>query len=53
MLAGFTQRQIGKQLGIPELEVSRIETGRVAPDAERKKQIAAILERKTFELFDS
>ena len=51
-LQGLTQRQLAEQVGTREIEISRIETGRSAPDGPMKQRIAAVLEKPTFELFD-
>ena len=51
VLKGLTQRQLAEKVGTREIEISRIETGRVAPDAAMKQRIATVLEKPTFELF--
>jgi len=53
VLRGLTQRQLADSLGKPENEISRIETGRSIPDPETKRRIAEVLQKPTFELFDS
>lgn len=40
-------------VGVREIEISRIETGRVTPDAGIKERIANVLQKPTFELFDN
>lgn len=49
---GLTQLQLADQVGTREIEISRIETGRVCPAAEIKQRIAAALGKPTFELFN-
>ena len=44
--------QLAEQVGVKEIEISRIETGRVTPDAAMKRRIATILGKPTFEIFD-
>lgn len=51
-LAGLTQRQLAEKVGTREIEISRIETGRVRPDAEMKQRIAGVLQKPGIELFD-
>ena len=53
MLKGITQRQLAELVGTREIEVSRIETGRVTPDTAMKQRIALVLGKPTFELFDN
>ncbi len=52
MLKGITQLQLAEQVGTREIEISRIETGRVTPDGAMKQRIALILQKPTFEIFD-
>lgn len=52
VLRGITQRKLAELVGTKEIEISRIETGPVAPDAAMKQRIAMILGKPTFELFD-
>ena len=52
VLKGHTQRQLAELVGTREIEISRIETGRVTPEADMKQRIAAVLGKPTFELFD-
>jgi transcriptional regulator with XRE-family HTH domain len=52
VLKGLTQRQLAEQVGTKEIEVSRIETGRVQPTAAVKQRIAEVLGKPTFEIFD-
>ena len=52
VLKGVTQRQLAEQVGTREIEISRIETGRITPDAAIKQRIAAVLGKPTFEIFD-
>ena len=53
VLKGITQRQLAELVGTREIEISRIETGRVTPDAHIKQRIANVLQKPTFELFDN
>ena len=43
VLKGLTQRQLAEVVGTREIEISRIETGRVTPDAAIKQRIALVL----------
>ncbi len=52
VLKGITQRQLAELVGTREIEISRIETGRVTPGAAMKQRIAEVLGKPTFELFD-
>lgn len=52
VLKGLTQLQLAEQVGTREIEISRIETGRLAPGPEIKQRIAAALGQPTFELFN-
>ena len=52
VLVGLTQMQLAAKVGTREIEISRIETGRITPDAAMKQRIAAVLGKPTFELFD-
>lgn len=51
VLKGRPQRQLAEKVGTREIESSRIETGRVAPDPDLNSRIAVALEKPTFELF--
>ena len=51
VLKGMTQLQLAELVGLKEIEVSRIETGRADADAELKHRIADVLGKPTFELF--
>lgn len=51
-LKGLTQLQLAEKIGMKEIEVSRIETGRSRPDAESKRRIVDVLQKPAFELFD-
>ena len=53
VLKGLTQRRLAEKVGTREIEISRIETGRVTPAAEMKRRIAAVLGKPAFELFDA
>ena len=52
VLVGLTQRQLAERVGTKEVEISRIETGRVCPGTEMKRRIAEVLGKPTFEIFD-
>ena len=52
VLKSITQFQLAELVGTKEIEISRIETGRVVPDASLKQRIADALSKPTFELFD-
>lgn len=52
VLRGLTQLQLAERVGLKEIEVSRLETGRAHPDAEVKRRIAEVLQKPAFELFD-
>ena len=52
VLRGIPQRQLAERVGPREIEISRMETGRVAPGAEKKRRIAAVPGKPTFELFE-
>ena len=53
VLKGMTQLQLAEQVGLKEIEVSRIETGRADAAAELKRRIAVVLQKPTFELFNA
>ena len=53
VLLGMTQRQLAQLIGTREIEISRIETGRLAPANELKEKIAKALDRPVFEFFDN
>jgi DNA-binding XRE family transcriptional regulator len=53
VLKGLTQRQVAELVGTREIEISRLETGRLTPSAEMKQRIALVLGKPTFELFDN
>lgn len=53
VLKGITQRQLAELVGTREIEISRIETGRVCPRAEVKRRIAEVLGKPAFEIFDA
>jgi DNA-binding XRE family transcriptional regulator len=52
VLQGLTQLQLAGLVGVKEIEISRIETGRAQPEATLKQRIAEVLRKPTFELFD-
>jgi DNA-binding XRE family transcriptional regulator len=51
VLKGLTQLQLAEAVGLKEIEISRIETGRCEPHLTMKEKIAAVLGKPTFELF--
>jgi transcriptional regulator with XRE-family HTH domain len=51
VLAGMTQRQLAERVGLKEIEISRIETGRVCPREDVKRWIAQVLGKPAFEIF--
>ena len=53
VLKGITQRKLAELVGTREIEISRIETGRLEPDRAMKERIALVLQKPTFELFDN
>ncbi len=53
VLKGLTQRQLAEKVGTREIEISRIETGRVCPDVETKRRIAEALGKPAWEIFDA
>jgi len=53
VLKGMTQLQLAERVGLKEIEISRIETGRAAPDGTIKQRIADVLQKPTFELFNA
>jgi transcriptional regulator with XRE-family HTH domain len=53
VLKGLTQLQLAELVGSKEIEISRVETGRARPDAERKRRIADALGRPAWELFEA
>ena len=53
VLKGMTQLELAGAVGLKEIEISRIETGRADADADLKRRIADVLGKPTFELFVS
>ena len=53
VLKGITQRKLAELVGTREIEISRIETGRLEPDRVMKERISLVLQKPTFELFDN
>lgn len=51
VLKGMTQLRLADLVGLKEIEISRIETGRADADADLKRRIADVLGKPTFELF--
>ena len=52
VLLGMTQLQLAEKIGVKEITVSRIETGRSEPDADTKRRMADVLRKPAFELFN-
>ena len=52
VMKSLTQLELAQCLSLPEIEISRIETGRKAPDKETQRRIAEVLGRGPAELFD-
>ena len=50
---GLTQLQLAGMIGKKEIDVSRYETGRARPDPDTKRRIAEVLQKPTYEIFDS
>ncbi len=50
---GMTQMQLAEEVGLKEIEISRIETGRVNADPATKQRISEILGKPLYELFNS
>jgi transcriptional regulator with XRE-family HTH domain len=50
---GLTQLQLAERIGLREIEISRIETGRSHPGPEIKRRISEVIGRPTFEIFTS
>ena len=51
VLRGLTQRQLGEKVGLKEIDVSRVETGRLEPEPRLRQKIAETLGKPAFELF--
>jgi transcriptional regulator with XRE-family HTH domain len=52
VLKGLTQLQLADKVGVREIDISRMETGRARPGQEIKRRIAEILQKPGFEIFD-
>jgi len=50
---GMTQMQLAARVGLKEIEISRMETGRIQPEPKVKQLIAAALGKPSHELFNS
>ena len=50
--AGMNQFDLAQRVGCPEVTISRIETGRLAPSPALKEKIASVLGKQAFELFE-
>lgn len=53
VVLGMTQLELAEKTGTREIQISRIETGRVQPGQQVKQRIAAALQKPVFELFES
>ena len=53
VLKGLTQLRLAEMVGVKEIEISRYETGRTHPHGAVKRRISEVLEKPTFELFES
>ena len=53
VLLDLTQRDLAERVGLKEIEISRLETGRATPTPEIKARIAEVLKRSAYELFDA
>ena len=53
VLKGMTQLQLAEKVGLKEIEISRIETGRTVAAMDLKGRIADVLGKPTWELFDA
>ncbi len=51
VLKGMTQLQLAELVGLKEIEISRVETGRCEPHRQLKERISEVLGKPTFELF--
>lgn len=51
ILAGFQQKDVAGLLGITELKMSQLVTGRVRPTDDEKTRLAEILDCKVDEIF--
>lgn len=50
---GLTQLQLAEKIGVKEIEVSRLETGRAQPTAQIKQLMVEALQKPAHELFDA
>ena len=53
VLKNLTQLELAELVGTREIEISRIETGRVMPGEPMKQRIALVLQKPAYELFDA
>jgi len=53
VLKGMTQLRLAELVGLKEIEISRIETGRADADADLKRRIADVLQKPAWEIFDA
>ena len=49
--AGMTQFELAQRLNLPEVTISRLETGRQLPTQELRDRISAVLGKSGIELF--
>ena len=50
--AGLTQKELAETTGVSESKITKIETGRRAPDREFAQRLAELLGKPAGELFD-
>ena len=48
----LTQLELAEKVGMKEIEISRIETGRSEPNRATKERIAEVLQKTVYELFN-
>jgi len=53
VLKGLTQLKLAEKVGVKEIDISRFEIGRISPTGAVLQRIAAVLQKPTFELFES
>ncbi|MCX6996484.1 MAG: helix-turn-helix transcriptional regulator [Kiritimatiellaeota bacterium] len=49
--AGLSQRDLALRVGVSEHLVSKWETGRLVPDAATRERVAAVLGKRSWEIF--
>ena len=52
LLLGLKQRELAKQVGCSELDISKFETERKTPNYELKKRFAELFKIPTYEIFN-